>query len=59
MNYNLINNIQNMDLIIYRFVILNLFHHKFVNKKLLGDILQRDFYLIFLCMLYNKWNTNI
>ena len=56
MNYNSIYDISDPELIVYRLIILSVFHKSFHNKKLLNDIIERDIYLIYL--LYNKWTIN-
>ena len=57
-NYNLMNDVSDLDLILYRILILKIFYNSFNNKKLLNVILERDIYLIYLLYLYNKWTIN-
>jgi hypothetical protein len=57
-NYNLIDNVTNPELIFFRFIILMYMFDSFENKELCLSIIERDFYLLFLLYVYNKWNTN-
>lgn len=58
MNYNLIEDVSNPELIVYRIFVLRFLYNTFENKKLLNETLERDIYLIYLLYLYNKWTIN-